>query len=142
LNDLGQVRPRGGWLKGDFHLHTREDAKDSVRYSAKEMIDRASMLGYKVLSITNHNRVTYSEELKDYAYEKGILLLPGVEATIQGKHVLLLGKRDYSMGEIRSIEGLRDTREEGVVIVAPHPFFPSALKGGRGLPGGLLFLQS
>ena len=71
-------------LKCDLHLHTSEDPRHQLHYSAKDMIEEASKKGYHVISITNHNTVTYDQELADFAHEKGILLVPGVEATIMG----------------------------------------------------------
>lgn len=66
-------------LKTDLHLHTKEDPfdKDHITYSAKALIAHAAELNFDVISITNHNRVTYSKKLKDYAGSKGILLIPG-----------------------------------------------------------------
>ena len=63
-------------LKCDLHLHTKEDSRHQLNYNAKELIDAASGHGYDVLSITNHNTVTYNRELADYAEERGILLIP------------------------------------------------------------------
>ena len=53
------------------------------------------------------------------------MLIPGIERTIQGKHVLLLnfsrGTEDVT--ELRRSCGA-EAREAGLVI-APHPFFPA-----------------
>jgi len=65
-------------LKTDLHIHTAEDPRDNISYSARDMIDRAGELGFDVLSITNHNVVTYDEDLAAYAKKKGILLIPGI----------------------------------------------------------------
>ncbi len=117
-------------LKADFHIHTSEDPKDFIRYSATELIDMAHGLGYKVLSITNHEHCTWSPYLRDYARERGIVLIPGMEATIQGKHVLLLNFSfdKLSIGSIRDLSSI--TREEGLVI-APHPYYPSPVALGK-----------
>ncbi|MCK4425857.1 MAG: PHP domain-containing protein, partial [Deltaproteobacteria bacterium] len=71
-------------LKTDLHIHTSEDPEDLILYSATELIDMAHRLAYAVLAITNHSCVTYSEYLRDYARERGIVLIPCMEATIQG----------------------------------------------------------
>src|SRR5712692_2307780 len=75
-------------LKTDLLLHTSE-GKSFIRYDARSLIDRAAREGYHVLSITNHDLVTVRQDLQAYASERRILLIPGVEATIEGKHVLL-----------------------------------------------------
>ena len=77
-------------MKADFHLHTREDPLDPILHDARKLIDRAQEKGFEVLAITNHESITYSDDLQDYARERGILLLPGMEATIEGRHVLII----------------------------------------------------
>ena len=64
-------------LKAQLHIHTKEDPQDYrfVRYSAKELINRAAERGFDVLAITCHNRVVYNQELKDYAQKRNILHL-------------------------------------------------------------------
>ncbi len=113
-------------LKADLHIHTAEDPEDLVLYSAKELIQRAHDLGYRVLAITNHNRVTYNEYLRDFAAERGIVLIPGMEATIQRRHVLVynLPFEDISRSDIASLMPLKSPDS---LIIAPHPFYPSPL---------------
>ncbi|MBI2371311.1 MAG: PHP domain-containing protein [Deltaproteobacteria bacterium] len=111
-------------LKADFHLHTSEDPRDRVRYSARELIDRAAAEGYQVLAITCHDAVVYDEPLRAYAAARGIVLIPGVEATIQGCHVVLLNMPGYRAGTFPSLAALREHKPDGVVAIAAHPFFP------------------
>jgi len=111
-------------LKADLHLHTKEDPQDSVKYSGRELIDQAYLKGFDVLAITNHGQVTYDNYLAEYARERGIILIPGVEATIGKKHVLLLNM-DYSFHRIRTFGDLKLLKDEACLIIAPHPFFPS-----------------
>ncbi len=117
-------------LKADLHIHTSEDPQDLILYSATELIDMAYSLGYSVLAITNHNRVTYSGYLRDYAKERGIVLIPGVEATIQGRHVLLYNL-DLQQVTSRDISKLKGLKRPDNLIIAPHPYYPSltALRG-------------
>ncbi len=117
-------------LKADFHIHTGEDPKDYVPYSSFELIDMAHGLGYKVLSITNHDTCTWSPYLRDYAKERGIILIPGMEATIQGKHVLLLNFPFESLS-ISSLKDLRQLSGKKGLVIAPHPYYPSPVALGR-----------
>jgi predicted metal-dependent phosphoesterase TrpH len=113
-------------LKADFHLHTGEDRREKISYSAKELIDRAGQQGYKVLAITNHEQVTHTRELKEYAASKDILLLPGTETIIEGKHVLIIGSDGgFHPEKIKTFKELQLARQNGVLVIAPHPFFPS-----------------
>jgi len=113
-------------LKCDLHLHTSEDPRHQLNYSAKELIQEASDKGYQVISITNHNTVTYDRELADYANQRGILLIPGVEATVAGKHVLIYGvdQMDENWGKLTFFD-LKRLKAKGAFIVAPHPFYPN-----------------
>jgi len=111
-------------IKADFHIHTSEDRKDVIRYSALELIDMARQRGFSCLAITNHDLCTWSEYLRDYARERGICLIPGMEATIEGRHVLLINF-DFRDITVSSLADLYDMRRENSLIIAPHPFFPS-----------------
>lgn len=117
-------------LKADFHIHTSEDPQDFVRYSACELIDMAHELGYQVLAITNHNKCTWTPYLRDYARERGIVLLPGMEATIEGRHVLLINF-PFSHLSISRLQDLYALKMDRNLIIAPHPYYPSpvALRG-------------
>ena len=113
-------------LKCDLHLHTKEDPRHQLSYTAKELIDAAAGHGYDVLSVTNHNTVTYNSDLAAYAEERGILLIPGVEATVMGKHVLIYGvdKMDEKWDSLTFFD-LKRLKAAGAFIVAPHPFYPN-----------------
>ncbi len=117
-------------LKADFHIHTSEDPEDLVRYSATELVDMAHERDYGVLAITNHNFNAWSQWLADYARERGIVLVPGMEATIQGRHVLLLNFRfaDMSVGTLQDLRRYRDSNN---IVIAPHPFYPGRVALGR-----------
>lgn len=112
-------------LKVDLHLHTSEDPADVITHDAYQLVDRAAELGFDALAITLHDRVLADARLVDYARDKGIVLIPGVERTIEGRHVLLI---NFPTGtdHVRTFSDLAAlrTRSNGLVI-APHPFFPS-----------------
>jgi predicted metal-dependent phosphoesterase TrpH len=111
-------------LKADFHLHTRE-GDGFITYDARGLVDRAAALGYGVLSITNHDTLTFTRDLARYAEDRGILLVPGVEATIEGRHVLVYNL-DVAPRHLRTFADLRRLRAREWLVVAPHPFFPAS----------------
>ena len=116
-------------LKADFHIHSNEDNRDLITYSAKEFIDAAAEKKFDVLALTNHDIFTHSQELSDYAAEKGILLIPGIEATIEGKHVVILNPQK-DVESVRTFEALREYRKNHpeIFVIAPHPYYPHLRK--------------
>jgi len=111
-------------LRADLHIHTRE-AESFIPYNAREMIARAAREGYKVLSISNHDMVTYDDELSAFARDHGIVLIPGVEVTVEGRHVLVYNA-DVSVDKLTTVAGLKQYRTPEWLVVAPHPFFPAS----------------
>ena len=119
------------WLKADLHLHTRE-AEPFIAFNACRLIDRAAREGFQVLSITNHDTLTFSDSLAAYARKRGILLIPGAEATIEGRHVLLYNI-DVHLSSIGTFARLRQFKGPDWLVVAAHPFFPAPISLGRRL---------
>ena len=111
-------------LRADLHVHTRE-AEPFIAYNAREVIARAAREGYRVLSITNHDTLTFTTDLAAFARDHGIVLIPGVEVTVEGRHVLIYNA-DVEVAKITTFAGLRHYRTPEWLVVAPHPFFPSS----------------
>lgn len=109
-------------LKSDFHLHTCEDRMDAIGHTADELISTAARKGFKVLSITNHDTFTYSHDLERCAADQGILLIPGIEKTVEGKHILILNA-DWAAEKLNTFDDLRRAKRDGFFVIAPHPFF-------------------
>lgn len=113
-------------VKVDLHTHTSDDPLDRIPYSSRDLIDRAAALGFGAIAITLHDRQLDVGPLAPYAAERGLVLIPGIERTIEGRHVLLL---NFSR-EAEDVDSFEDLarlkqREEGLVV-APHPYFPAA----------------
>lgn len=118
-------------LKVDLHIHTSDDPIDPIPHTTFELIDRAAELGFDAVAITLHDHQLDLAPFRAYAATRRIVLIPGVERTIEGRHVLLLNysRAADSVYSFDDLARLRE-REEGLVI-APHPYFPagSALRG-------------
>jgi predicted metal-dependent phosphoesterase TrpH len=118
-------------LKVELHAHTADDPIDAIPHSSYDLIDRAAALGYGALAITLHEAQLDLKRLTPYAAERGITLVPGVERTVGGRHVLLLNFSRAAEG-VRTFDDLRRLRaRERGLVVAPHPYFParSCLRG-------------
>jgi predicted metal-dependent phosphoesterase TrpH len=120
-------------LKVELHTHTSDDPVDTIPHNVPELINRAATLGYHALAITLHDHQLDLRRYAGYARERGIVLIPGVERTIQGRHVLLLNFR-AGTADVRTFDDLAllKRREPGLVV-APHPFFPASMCLGSDL---------
>lgn len=111
-------------LKVDLHLHTAEDPADNITHDARALIDRARAKGFDALAITLHDRQIADPVLFDYARERRITLLPGIERTIEGRHVLLINF-PQSVEQVRTFEDVAALKSAANgLVIAPHPFFP------------------
>src|SRR5207249_9639207 len=75
---------QGEWIKIDLHIHTLDDPKDAVDYSAHQLLERALSLGFRVLAITLHDAVFDRKDVYADAAAMGILLIPAAEVRLQG----------------------------------------------------------
>ena len=114
------------WIKIDLHIHTLDDPKDALDYSAHELLARARALGFRVLAITLHDAVFDRAEVFADAASRGILLIPAAEMRLEGADVILL---NVAPGEIESLRtfddlaALRTRRGPSLFTIAPHPFY-------------------
>lgn len=114
-------------LKVELHAHSADDPVDRIAYSTGDLIDRAAALGYDALAVTLHDRQLDLDPWREHAALRRIVLIPGIERTIQGRHVLLLNFRPGLAERVWTFEDLRRLRAaEPGLVVAPHPFFPSS----------------
>jgi predicted metal-dependent phosphoesterase TrpH len=113
-------------LKIELHSHSSDDPCDLIPYDTFELIAAAAARGYHALSVTLHDRQLDPAPFAAFARERGITLIPGIERTICGRHVLLLNFSAAATETVRSFDDVRQLkhREPGLVI-APHPFFPA-----------------
>ena len=120
-------------LKVELHTHTADDPVDEIPYSTFELIDRAAALGYDAVAITLHERQLDLRRYRPYAVERGITLIPGIERTIEGRHVLLLNFA-RGAGQVRTFADLARLRaNQPGLVVAPHAYYPLANCLGRDL---------
>lgn len=112
-------------LKAQFHVHSKSDKKDYIKTSEKQLIDEAAKLGYQVMAFTCHNSVIFTDDLKKYAEEKGILLIPGIEKEIENCHVVILNACKEAE-KIHTFNDLKNYKKKNpnILIFAPHIYYP------------------
>jgi predicted metal-dependent phosphoesterase TrpH len=114
------------WIKIDLHIHTLDDPKDALDYSAHELLERARALGFRVLAITLHDAVFDRAEVFADAAGMGILLIPAAEMRLEGADVILLNVAADEVASLRTIDDLAELRARrgpSLFTIAPHPFY-------------------
>ncbi len=122
-------------FKVQFHAHTKSDPEDCLFHTDKDLIDEASKHGYDVLAITCHNKIVFNKELEEYAKQKNILLIPGIEKSVCKNHVVIINAKPEAEN-IHDFEALEKYKNENPdsLIFAAHPYHP--------FPLGVLSLKS
>src|SRR5438552_1624432 len=116
----------GNWVKIDLHIHTLDDPKDAVDYSAHQLLERARSLGFRVLAITLHDAVFDRQEVFADAAAMGILLIPAAEVRLCGADVIVLNVTGKEIAELKNFDDLRRLRARrgnSIFTIAPHPFY-------------------
>jgi predicted metal-dependent phosphoesterase TrpH len=114
------------WIKLDLHIHTLDDPKDHLDYSAHQLLERARLLGFGALAITLHDKVFDRAEVFAHAAEMGILLISAAEMRLEGADVVLLNVQPDEVEGLRTFADLRQLRARrgaSLFCFAPHPFF-------------------
>jgi predicted metal-dependent phosphoesterase TrpH len=117
---------RGEWIKVDLHIHTLDDPKDAVDYSAHQLLERARALGFGVLAITLHDAVFNRKEVFADAAAMGILLIPAAEVRLCGADVIILNVSAEEVAGLKNFHDLRQLRArrgDSIFMIAPHPFY-------------------
>lgn len=114
------------WIKIDLHIHTLDDPKDAVDFSAHQLLERARALGFRVLAITLHDAVFDRKEVFADAAAMGILLINAAEVRLLGADVIVLNVTAEEIAGLKSFDDLRTLRTrrgDSIFIMAPHPFY-------------------
>ena len=114
------------WVKVDLHIHTHDDPKDALDYSAHQLLERAQALGFGVLAITLHDAVFDRPEVFVDAEAMGILLIPAAELRLEGADVIILNVNAEEISRIKHFDDLRQLRArrgDSIFTIAPHPFY-------------------
>src|SRR4030081_170580 len=98
------------WIKLDLHIHTLDDPKDVLDYSAHQLLERARALGFRVLAITLHDAVFDRPEVFADAATMGILLIPAAEVRLCGADVIVLNVTAEEIADLKNFDDLRHLR--------------------------------
>jgi predicted metal-dependent phosphoesterase TrpH len=110
----------------DLHNHCQGDPIDPLHHTIFEHIDVAKKAGLDAIAMTWHRQVCEDEVAEAYARDRGMLMIRGMETEIENRHLVVLGVRagdlagETTWDEIRALRA----RKPGVLVFAPHPFYP------------------
>ncbi len=113
-------------MKVDLHIHTHDDPKDILDYSAHQLLEKAKALGFGVLAITLHDAVFNRPEVFADAAQMGILLISAAEMRIEGADIILLNispEEANGLHTFADVRKLRAQRGPSIFTIAPHPFY-------------------
>ena len=75
------------------------------------------------------------EKVRRHAERKGMLLIPGCEANIEGKDVLIYNITEKERSRLKTLRDLRRLKIEAqksgrnILVIAPHPYFGNRMIG-------------
>jgi predicted metal-dependent phosphoesterase TrpH len=119
----------------ELHSHCQGDPVDKyIGHSIFQHIDRAKEVGLDAIAITWHRGICADEKAFAYGRERGVLVIPGMEADVEGQHhlvVLNLAPGNLppmpTWAQVRSLRA----RRPDVLTMAPHPYYPHPTCLGR-----------
>ena len=117
-------------MKIDLHIHTNF-SWDGFS-SPKEVVDSAVQKGIDCICIVDHNEVKGAIEAMKYAFDKNILVLPGIEILSLEGDILGINVKKIIPDFLAPEETIQEIKKQGGMAVIPHPFWPlSNLKNNR-----------
>jgi hypothetical protein len=117
-------------LRFQLHLHTTESKGTRVYVESliepKQAIDIAKMNNIDGIAITDHDKTTAYDKVKNYAKEKNIILINGIEFDTSDGHIIGLNvdtgiekKIRKGMSALEVCDIIKDSSGE---VYIPHPF--------------------
>src|SRR3954453_13056379 len=98
------------WIKIDLHIHTLDDPKDAVDFSAHQLLERARSVGFRVLLITLHDAVFDRKDAFADAAAMGILLSAAAAVRLLGADVIVLNVTAEEIAQVKNLDDLRRLR--------------------------------
>ncbi|MGC9365717.1 MAG: PHP-associated domain-containing protein [bacterium] len=128
------------WIKVDLHLHLKNEPLEKQTLGLKDpywIINQAKLYKFNALAFACHGMVFYNDKLWKYAKERGITLVTATETYFMGKHLLIYGIEDVPSKV--SLDDIENLKQQGAVVVAPHPFLSSSTSLGPWIVNNMEF---
>jgi len=111
----------------ELHSHCQGDPIDHyIGHTLFEHIDQAKKVGLDALAVTWHQKICADPEAFAYARERNLLLIPGMEADVNNRHLVVLNLSEGDLSGEPTVDEVRAlrARKPEVFVLAPHPFYP------------------
>jgi len=110
-------------IRADLHTHAIGDGRFGPSTAA--LVDAALEVGLQCLAVTDHDDLRPGLLAEEYvaAHHLPILVVPGMEVTTDGGHLVAVGVRTPIPGWQSLEETIAQIRAAGAISVLPHPFF-------------------
>lgn len=107
-------------MKCDLHIHTHYSHDSNALL--KDIIDSAIEKGIDCLAITDHDEVEGANEAIEYARNKPILIIPGIEVKSRDGDILGLNIRKPIPKNLSAEQTIEKIKEQGGLAIIAHPF--------------------
>lgn len=107
-------------MKADLHLHTNFSF-DGLS-SPKEVVRAAIEKGIDCICITDHKEVRGAIEAMKFAFDKSILVIPGIEIKTKLGDILGINVKKIIPDNLSLEETVKKIKEQGGLAVIAHPF--------------------
>ncbi|MBN2110604.1 MAG: PHP domain-containing protein [Methanosarcinaceae archaeon] len=109
-------------MRFDLHVHSLFSRDSNASHD--DILKYASINGLDGFAICDHDSIEGGIECAKRARELGSeqLVIPGVEVSSSRGHILVLGVRERIEPGLSPDETIKKAREQGAVVIIPHPF--------------------
>jgi hypothetical protein len=115
-------------MKADLHVHTNY-SYDSIS-SPQETVKAALLKGLDCIAICDHGEIEGAIEAIKAAFDKPILVIPGIEIKSREGDILGLNIQKVIPNGLPAQETILEIKKAGGFVIIPHPFgFFCSFKG-------------
>lgn len=107
-------------MKCDLHCHTCYSYDSTV--SPEEMVEAALKKGINCLVISDHGEIKGAIKAIEYAKDKPILIIPGIEVKSKEGDILGLNVKEIIPNKLSARETIKKIKELGGLAIIAHPF--------------------
>ncbi len=122
-DSIQKIENGSKFIRADLHIHSygfengSYDVVDNTM-TPENIVDTAIAKGLKVISITDHNEIGNSKIAIDYAKDKDILVIPGIEVSTTQGHLLVYFEKNEELASFKgrlTVAENKETCNEGIV---------------------------